>query len=189
MGNKDSKRGGITIYKYREEQKLEVRIEDETLWLTQDQMTLLFDKGVKTSSARKNLPASRKIKTLWRYFMNTKNFVKVALMLMVLLTSRFVFAQSAELDKEFYWTYEKSYATLKVVSPEPGLQLVVILYNRDKNIAKEIINKPLNTTREKFFAINLKYLEAGNYIVEVHLGKTWSKSLEMVVLHRKKTPK
>jgi death-on-curing family protein len=42
------KKGEIIIYKSKEGPKLEVRLEEETVWLTQKQMALLFDKGVPT---------------------------------------------------------------------------------------------------------------------------------------------
>jgi len=40
--------GEIVIYKSKEGPKLEVRLEEETVWLTQKQMALLYDKGVFT---------------------------------------------------------------------------------------------------------------------------------------------
>jgi len=40
--------GEIVIYKSREGPNLKVRLEDETVWLTQKQMALLFEKGVST---------------------------------------------------------------------------------------------------------------------------------------------
>ena len=40
--------GEIVIYKSKEGPKLEVRLEEETVWLTQKQMALLYDKGVST---------------------------------------------------------------------------------------------------------------------------------------------
>jgi death-on-curing family protein len=42
------KKGEIVIYKSREGPKLDVRLEEETVWLTQKQMTLLFNKGLPT---------------------------------------------------------------------------------------------------------------------------------------------
>ena len=42
--------GEIVIYKSKEGPKLKVRLEDETVWLTQKQMALLFEKGVSTIS-------------------------------------------------------------------------------------------------------------------------------------------
>jgi len=41
-------KGEIVIYKSKEGPKLKVCLEDETVWLTQKQMALLFDKGVST---------------------------------------------------------------------------------------------------------------------------------------------
>jgi len=41
-------KGEIVIYKSKDGPKLEVRLEEETVWLTQKQMALLFDKGVST---------------------------------------------------------------------------------------------------------------------------------------------
>ncbi len=48
MRQKEFKKGEIIIYKSREGPKLEVRLEEETVWLTQKQMALLFDKGIST---------------------------------------------------------------------------------------------------------------------------------------------
>jgi death-on-curing family protein len=52
MNNKKIKnhknRGEIIIYDSKDGPKLEVRLEDETVWLTQKQMALLFDKDVRT---------------------------------------------------------------------------------------------------------------------------------------------
>jgi len=48
MAKNDFKKGEIIIYKSKEGPKLKVCLEDETVWLTQKQMTLLFDKGVST---------------------------------------------------------------------------------------------------------------------------------------------
>jgi death-on-curing family protein len=42
------KTGKIVIYKSKEGPKLKVRLEEETVWLTQKQMALLFDKSVST---------------------------------------------------------------------------------------------------------------------------------------------
>jgi hypothetical protein len=40
------KKGEIIIYKSKEGPQLEVRLEEETVWLTQKQMAVLFDKGI-----------------------------------------------------------------------------------------------------------------------------------------------
>jgi hypothetical protein len=48
MTEKEIKKGEIIIYKSKDGPKLEVRLEEETVWLTQKQMALLFDKGVPT---------------------------------------------------------------------------------------------------------------------------------------------
>jgi death-on-curing family protein len=48
MTQKELKKGEIIIYKSKEGPKLEVRLEEETVWLNQKQMALLFDKGVPT---------------------------------------------------------------------------------------------------------------------------------------------
>ncbi len=48
MKKPEFKKGEIVIYKSKEGPKLEVRLEEETVWLTQKQMALLFDKGVST---------------------------------------------------------------------------------------------------------------------------------------------
>jgi death-on-curing family protein len=48
MKKQEIKKGEIVIYKSKEGPKLEVRLEEETVWLTQKQMALLFDKGVPT---------------------------------------------------------------------------------------------------------------------------------------------
>jgi hypothetical protein len=48
MTEKEIKKGEIIIYKSKEGPELEVRLEEETVWLTQKQMALLFDKDVRT---------------------------------------------------------------------------------------------------------------------------------------------
>jgi death-on-curing family protein len=48
MKKEDIKKGEIIIYKSKEGPKLDVRLEEETVWLTQKQMALLFDKGIPT---------------------------------------------------------------------------------------------------------------------------------------------
>jgi len=46
--NQEIQKGEIIIYKSKEGPELEVRLEEETVWLTQKQMSLLFDKDVRT---------------------------------------------------------------------------------------------------------------------------------------------
>lgn len=48
MKKQEFKKGKIIIYKSKEGPKLEVRLEEDTVWLTQKQMALLFDKGIPT---------------------------------------------------------------------------------------------------------------------------------------------
>jgi len=48
MNQEEFNKGEIVIYKSKEGPKLEVRLEEETVWLSQKQMALLFDKGVST---------------------------------------------------------------------------------------------------------------------------------------------
>ena len=48
MKSPELPKGKIVIYKSKEGPRLEVRLEEETVWLTQKQMALLFDKGVPT---------------------------------------------------------------------------------------------------------------------------------------------
>jgi len=48
MKKEDIKKGEIVIYKSKEGPKLDVRLEGETVWLTQKQMALLFGKGIPT---------------------------------------------------------------------------------------------------------------------------------------------
>ncbi|MCM8832084.1 MAG: type II toxin-antitoxin system death-on-curing family toxin [Candidatus Omnitrophica bacterium] len=48
MPKKEFKKGEIVIYKSKKGPKLEVRLEEDTVWLTQKQMGLLFSKGVST---------------------------------------------------------------------------------------------------------------------------------------------
>jgi death-on-curing family protein len=45
---KEFKRGEIIIYKSKQGPQLEVRLEKDTVWLTQKQIALLFDKGIPT---------------------------------------------------------------------------------------------------------------------------------------------
>ena len=42
------KKGEIVIYDSKDGPKLEVRLEEDTVWLTQKQMALLFDKSIST---------------------------------------------------------------------------------------------------------------------------------------------
>ena len=48
MNENDGKRGEIVLYQPEGEEKLEVRVENETVWLTQAQMALLFAKSRST---------------------------------------------------------------------------------------------------------------------------------------------
>jgi len=48
MKKEDIKKGEIVIYKSKDGPKLEVRLDKETVWLTQKQMALLFDKEIST---------------------------------------------------------------------------------------------------------------------------------------------
>lgn len=48
MKNHEIKKGEIIIYKSKEGPKLDVRLEEDTVWLTQKQMAVLFDKGIPT---------------------------------------------------------------------------------------------------------------------------------------------
>lgn len=48
MTEKEFKKGEIIIYKSKDGPKLEVRLEEETVWLTQKQMAMLFTKGLPT---------------------------------------------------------------------------------------------------------------------------------------------
>ena len=48
MNENDGKRGEIVLYQPEGEVKLDVRVEDETVWLTIDQMALLFAKSRST---------------------------------------------------------------------------------------------------------------------------------------------
>lgn len=48
MPKEEFKQGEIVIYKSKEGPKLKVRLVEDTVWLTQKQMALLFDKGLPT---------------------------------------------------------------------------------------------------------------------------------------------
>ncbi len=48
MKQDEFRKGEIVIYKSKEGPKFEVHLKEETVWLTQKQMALLFDKGVPT---------------------------------------------------------------------------------------------------------------------------------------------
>jgi len=48
MKKNEFKKGEIIIYKSKEGPKLDVRLEEESVWLTQKQMSLLFGKGIPT---------------------------------------------------------------------------------------------------------------------------------------------
>jgi hypothetical protein len=46
--NPETNKGEIVIYQAKKGPQLEVRLEKDTVWLTQKQMAILFDKGVPT---------------------------------------------------------------------------------------------------------------------------------------------
>ncbi|MDD3655875.1 MAG: hypothetical protein PHI72_03815 [Atribacterota bacterium] len=46
MTKEEIKKGEIIIYKSDEGPQLEVRLKEDTVWLTQKQMALLFEKGL-----------------------------------------------------------------------------------------------------------------------------------------------
>ena len=48
MNNIDSNKGEIVMYQPDETIRLEVRVEDETVWLNRQQIASLFDRDVKT---------------------------------------------------------------------------------------------------------------------------------------------
>lgn len=48
MTKEEFKKGEIVIYKSKDGPKLEVRLEEDSVWLTQKQMAILFDKGIPT---------------------------------------------------------------------------------------------------------------------------------------------
>ena len=48
MRQEEIKKGEIIIYQSKEGPKLDVHLEEETVWLTQKQMSLLFEKGIST---------------------------------------------------------------------------------------------------------------------------------------------
>jgi prophage maintenance system killer protein len=50
MENKEFSKGAIEIYRAKDGPRIDVRLEVETVWLTQKQMALLFDKDVRTVS-------------------------------------------------------------------------------------------------------------------------------------------
>ena len=63
MPKEEFKKGEIIIYKSKTGPKLEVRLEEDTVWLTQKQMALLFDKGVSTINEHiKNIFRERELK-------------------------------------------------------------------------------------------------------------------------------
>ena len=48
MKKQEFQKGEIIIYKSKEGPKIEVRLQENTVWLTQKQMALLFEKGTPT---------------------------------------------------------------------------------------------------------------------------------------------
>ena len=48
MNNIESSKGEIVMYQPDETIRLEVRVEDETVWLNRQQIASLFDRDVKT---------------------------------------------------------------------------------------------------------------------------------------------
>lgn len=71
MAKKEIKQGEVVIYNSKEGPKLEVRLEKGTVWLTQKQMALLFDKGVPTINEHiKNIYKEGELKqnsTIWKF--------------------------------------------------------------------------------------------------------------------------
>jgi hypothetical protein len=62
MTKKEFKKGEIIIYKSKEGPKLEVRLEEETVWLNQKQMALLFSKDIRTINEHiKNIYKEREL--------------------------------------------------------------------------------------------------------------------------------
>jgi len=62
MEKQDFKKGEVIIYKSKDGPQLEVRLEENTVWLTQKQMALLFDKGVPTINEHiKNIYKEREL--------------------------------------------------------------------------------------------------------------------------------
>lgn len=60
----DISKGEIIIYKSKEGPKIDVHLEDETVWLTQKQMSILFEKGIPTINEHiKNIYSERELMT------------------------------------------------------------------------------------------------------------------------------
>ncbi len=71
MKNKEPKKGEIIIYKTSDKKiKIDVKLDQETVWLTQKQMSLLFNKDVKTINEHlRNLYREKELKkksTIWK---------------------------------------------------------------------------------------------------------------------------
>ena len=78
MKEQEIKKGEVIIYKSKEGPKLEVRLEEDTVWLTQKQMAMLFDKGIPTINEHikniykegelKQKPTIRKFRIVQNFF-------------------------------------------------------------------------------------------------------------------------
>ena len=62
----DSAKGEIVMYQPDETIRLEVRMEDETVWLNRQQIALLFDRDVKTIGKHINNAIREELKDLWQ---------------------------------------------------------------------------------------------------------------------------
>ncbi len=109
--------------------------------------------------------------------------------ILLLILAKLSISQEASLDRDVYWLDQKDYAVLRIVMPEPGLNLKVFLWDQTRNTKKVIINKQINTTDEKFFEIDLKKFLTGYYSLDVYFGIYFFKSLKMTVINNLKKSK
>jgi hypothetical protein len=92
------------------------------------------------------------------------------------------FCQEAKLDKDVYEVKAFKNATLTIKCPDTDMTLVVILWDKNKNIDTEIVSLKINTTHEKSIDIPIWNLSTGSYCLRVHLAREWSKDIDFIVI-------
>ena len=74
-------KGEIILYQPNETIKLEVRLEEESVWLTRHQLALLFNRDVKTIGKHINMPCVKN----WMEFQLSQNLRQLLLMANVII--------------------------------------------------------------------------------------------------------
>ena len=109
--------------------------------------------------------------------------MKILLLTLALLTFlSSAFCQEAKLDKDVYEVKACKNAILTIKCPDTDMTLVVILWDKNKNIETEIISQKINTIQEKEINIPIWNLSTGSYCLRVHLAREWSKGIDFIVI-------